>query len=412
MAEIFQPGMFNLGTPLDHLLISVPPLRSWDDDAVLGELRRMEAEGLVVKKSDSFFSTYEGQVAKERLLQREGYRAACLHDQLEHDMQDLTLAVIVAGQLPGGSGQSENDETLAVYLHRRSGDLKAAADALVEHGYVRLVEISGPRGGRTYYPTGRGMRHYDVAVRERLRIPKHSSILDAVEVAHGPTAEASAFKALVFHEHLGDGAYGDVWKAHDPLLQREVAVKVFFSSETETVGALAHARALARVRHNNVVAVHEVVTTTSPTDPSEVVEAIVMELIDGETLANRLTRGRLFLPDHARRVGHAILDGVAAIHAAGLGHCDLHEGNVLLDAAAGAKVIDILHRGLFADMSTRSRVDYVARDIAAVRELLGLVIRHTDVDVGAGFGFRESTKSVHNLEDLRAAYDVALPASL
>lgn len=77
-AEIFHPGMFNLGFHLDHFVLYIEALRSRDDEVIVNKLQRMETEGLVERKHGAWSSTFKGQVARERFVQSLGGRAACL----------------------------------------------------------------------------------------------------------------------------------------------------------------------------------------------------------------------------------------------------------------------------------------------------------------------------------------------
>jgi len=85
-AEIFSPGMSNLGLPLDNLVLQNAELRSWNDEAILKELQRMEVDGLVHRRHEAWFSTFEGQVARERFVQSVGGRASCLRDPHRHEL--------------------------------------------------------------------------------------------------------------------------------------------------------------------------------------------------------------------------------------------------------------------------------------------------------------------------------------
>lgn len=176
MAEIFEPGHFNLGLALDYFLVAIDGLRQWDDDAILQELKRMEAEGLVSCSGAHYRSTFEGQVARERLFQGMGQRAACLVRQHDYDIEDLALAIVVAPQVSGQRHYAESYDTMRVYLHERTDDLEQALVGIVEKGYAREANFGQ---SRTYYPTGKGMRRYDEIVRERLGIAEQLSILDA-----------------------------------------------------------------------------------------------------------------------------------------------------------------------------------------------------------------------------------------
>ncbi|MGW4244948.1 protein kinase domain-containing protein [Nocardia sp. NPDC004722] len=132
-------------------------------------------------------------------------------------------------------------------------------------------------------------------------------------------------------EPLGSGGMGTVWRAYDIALHREVALKEVraqgdegTSAEVQRERVLREARALARISHPNVVAIHHIVDT-----PAEKHPWIVMELVAGGSLGDRLTEG-LMSPEQAAWVGRGILAGLRAAHAVGVLHRDVKPPNVLL----------------------------------------------------------------------------------
>ncbi|MEV4924449.1 serine/threonine-protein kinase [Streptomyces roseoverticillatus] len=129
---------------------------------------------------------------------------------------------------------------------------------------------------------------------------------------------------------LGHGGMGTVWKAHDEVVDREVAVKEprvpdhLPASMRENVHQRMQreARAAARVAHPSVVTVHDVVVEDGR-------PWIVMELVRGHSLGDRLADGTLD-PREAARIGLAVLDALGAAHEAGVLHRDVKPDNVLL----------------------------------------------------------------------------------
>lgn len=140
-------------------------------------------------------------------------------------------------------------------------------------------------------------------------------------------------------EKLGDGGFADVWRARDQL-ERDVAVKIIRPASQGISDALAHAKALARANHANVVSVITLETIADPISGIEV-DCVVMELIKGCTLAAYLERGALDR-DELKRIGLGVIDGIAHIHAQGMTHGDLHVENVMITEGI-AKIIDILY---------------------------------------------------------------------
>jgi len=126
---------------------------------------------------------------------------------------------------------------------------------------------------------------------------------------------------------LGHGGFGIVLKAFDERLHRVVAVKVMAPRLAATSPArkrfLREARASAAIRHDNVVAIHNVEEQPIP--------YLVMEFIAGETLQQKLDRVGPLDASEVVRIGRQIAEGLAAAHAQGLIHRDVKPANILLE---------------------------------------------------------------------------------
>jgi serine/threonine-protein kinase len=137
-------------------------------------------------------------------------------------------------------------------------------------------------------------------------------------------------------EPLGAGGMGEVYRARDTRLAREVALKRLFEpalgSESGRRHVLREARAAAALSHPNIATIYDVLET-----PDGLV--IVMEYVPGETLAARLQRGPLSLED-ALRFGGQIADALSDAHDHGVIHRDLKPANVHLTPDGKAKILD------------------------------------------------------------------------
>jgi hypothetical protein len=149
----------------------------------------------------------------------------------------------------------------------------------------------------------------------------------------------------VLGEEVGRGGMARVVAARDLRLHRRVAIKLLPISAHDPSPArqrfVREARAAAAFVHPHAVAVYDA-------GVADDVLYIVMELVEGETLAARIARGPLDV-EEAVRIADEVLQALAAAHRAGIVHRDVKPGNVLLDAAGAAKLADFGIAKRFAD---------------------------------------------------------------
>ncbi len=148
---------------------------------------------------------------------------------------------------------------------------------------------------------------------------------------------------------LGKGGMGEVYRADDRRLGRSVAIKVLpsdVSTDRERrVRFEREARAIAALNHPHICAIHDV-------GHQDGVDYLVMELLDGESLADRLVRGPLPF-DEASPIALTVVETLAAVHERGLIHRDLKPANIFL-TRHGVKLLDF---GLARDVGPAEAVD-------------------------------------------------------
>ena len=141
---------------------------------------------------------------------------------------------------------------------------------------------------------------------------------------------------------IGRGGMGEVYRAHDTKLGRDVAIKVLPSAFTADAGRLAsferEARVVASLNHPHIAAIHGV-------EESDGVRGLVLELVEGETLAERLERargaGRSSFPlQEVLSYARQIADALEAAHEKGITHRDLKPANIKITPDGVVKLLD------------------------------------------------------------------------
>jgi eukaryotic-like serine/threonine-protein kinase len=137
-------------------------------------------------------------------------------------------------------------------------------------------------------------------------------------------------------ELIGAGGMGQVYRAHDPKLGREVAIKILppiFTSQSDRLSRFEReARVLASLNHPHIAAIYGF-------EEASDLRGLVLELVDGETLAERLTRKPITVPE-AIDIARAIADALDTAHEKGIVHRDLKPANVKIRSDGTVKVLD------------------------------------------------------------------------
>ena len=206
--------------------------------------------------------------------------------------------------------------------------------------------------------------------------------VDALVAAHreaGPFGETPLFVPALsldpgssmgsyrIEELLGAGGMGEVYRARDGTLERDVAIKVLprhVASNPERIARLLReARLLAALNHPNIAAIYGVVEADAH-------RGLVLEFVDGPTLADRLAAGPLSLDD-ALRIAHQIADALAAAHEQGIVHRDLKPANIKITSSGVVKVLDF---GLAKDVAGDARHLSHSTAIAEARTHQGVLL--------------------------------------
>src|SRR5512136_420649 len=135
---------------------------------------------------------------------------------------------------------------------------------------------------------------------------------------------------------IGKGGMGEVFKAKDQVLGRDVAIKVLpeeFARDTDRVARFQReAKVLASLNHANIAVIHGL-------EQSEGTNFLVLELVEGETLADQLKRGPI-LVEESLKLALQIADALEAAHEKGVIHRDLKPANIKVTPDGKVKVLD------------------------------------------------------------------------
>ena len=156
---------------------------------------------------------------------------------------------------------------------------------------------------------------------------------------HRPAPERVLFEwgHLKVLEKLGDGSSGEVFRAYDPLLDREVALKLWRAEQAAPAATrrrfIQEARRLARVRHPNVIVVHGA-------DVHDSRVGLWTDLVTGNTLEQWLAQEGPLSAEETALIGLDLCRALAAVHAAGLVHGDVKTTNVMRERGGRIVLMD------------------------------------------------------------------------
>src|SRR5262245_57236984 len=158
----------------------------------------------------------------------------------------------------------------------------------------------------------------------------------AARVSNASSLSGKRIGTYSVHERIGAGGMGEVYRAHDSKLRRDVAFKVLAA---DLIGEQDHLRrfrseahALAALNHPNIAAIYGL-------EEADGVTALVMELVDGSTLGDRILQGAIPV-DEALPIATQIAEALEAAHERGIVHRDLKPANIKLRSDGTVKVLD------------------------------------------------------------------------
>ena len=174
---------------------------------------------------------------------------------------------------------------------------------------------------------------YDRPVRAPEQPHGHSAHIIALPLALTPGARLGVYEVVA---SIGEGGMGQVFRARDTKLDRDVAIKILPEAFAHDADRLARfqreAKTLASLNHPNIAAIHGL-------EESGGVTALVMELVEGDDLSQRIARGAIPL-DEALPIAKQIAEALEAAHEQGIIHRDLKPANIKVRADGTVKVLD------------------------------------------------------------------------
>ena len=179
---------------------------------------------------------------------------------------------------------------------------------------------------------------------------------------NGPTMEGRRIGAFEILSLLGKGGMGEVWRARDTKLRREVAIKTLpeeFAQDEERLARFEReATLLASLNHPNIAAIYGL-------EEENGTRFLVLELVEGDTLADRLKRGAIPV-EESLKLALQTAEALEAAHEKGVIHRDLKPGNVKVTPDGNVKVLDF---GLAKAVSGKSRgADLSTQTVLRTRE--------------------------------------------
>lgn len=253
------------------------------------------------------------------------------------------------------------EEVYASVVERHASDRAAALDAACAGDEVLRADVES-------------LLSWTPAAAAFIETPAIEIVADDIERGFDDGLLGTQLGAYVVGEWIGSGGMGDVYRARDVQLRRDVALKILPGVHGD-VGPHADARiarftreaqVLASLNHPNVAAIYGFVEGQATTgDDVRPVYALALELVEGPTLAERIARGPLAV-NEALPIARQIADGLEAAHALGVIHRDLKPANIKLRPDGRVKILDFgLAKAIDARIAAPETGDATALRLAA-----------------------------------------------
>jgi hypothetical protein len=203
--------------------------------------------------------------------------------------------------------------------------------------------LARPPAERAAFLAGRcaGRPELRAQVEAMLRAHDEAGSVTAVPAVGSRLTKGARLGAYEILGKLGAGGMGEVYRARDSRLRRDVAIKVLpaaFTADAERVARLEReARVVASLNHPNIAAIYGI--EDGPAEAGRHVRGLVLELVEGETLADRIARGPIPVAE-ALGIARQIAEALEAAHEKGIVHRDLKPANIKVTPDGTVKVLD------------------------------------------------------------------------
>ena len=287
------------------------------------------------------------------------------HHDCQNCPETTELDRLVQGRLPPARAEAVTDHVGGCPgCQDRMEDLAAGGDDRLT-GFLHRVDADRPPAGSAYWPA---LSAAAAEVAATTLLPAANGTADGRPSADDvsltflrPSAAPGALGTIGIFDIVavvGRGGMGVVLRGRDPHLDRDVAVKVLdpllAGNEVARRRFCREARAAASVSHDNLVAVHQV------DDDDNGLPYLVMQLVVGESLDQRLRRVGKMTPGEVARLGQQAAAGLAAAHAGGLIHRDIKPGNILIEEGTDRVKLTDFGLARAAEDVKLTRTGYVA----------------------------------------------------